>query len=94
MLKLMTTHRLLQLLEKNDSAAELSDTNTTTNQVQLEFNPRQHQMSPSAKKTPLKLPPYIKEYLCFQTYGRTVRTDQCSKPIALTINIDTILPIE
>ena len=43
--------------ENNHSATELSDTNTTTDWVKLEFNPCQHQNSTLNQTTPLKLSP-------------------------------------
>ena len=84
MLKLMTTHRLLQLLEKNDSAAELSDTNTTANQVQLEFNPRQHQMSLSTKKNTTETPSIGKRVFMFSNLWKNC-TD---RPMFQTNSID------
>ena len=57
---LMMNHSLLKILEKNHNAIELSDKNTTSDQVHLEFDPRLHQKRPSTKKTSLKLSPYGK----------------------------------
>ena len=41
-----------------------------------------------------KLPPSGKEYLCFQTDGKTTHSVQCAKSRELTKVIDLILDIE
>ena len=66
-LTLMTTHSILKLLLKNKhTGTELSDTHTTMDQVQIEFNPRQIQKIPSTQTTSLKIPSSGKGYLCFK----------------------------
>ena len=55
----------------NQIKPEIPDTTTTTTLVQATGNYRLLQMSYSTSITPLKLPPYGKEYLWFHSDGKS-----------------------
>ena len=58
-------------IKHNHSATTIRDTNTTTEQVQFEVHQRLCQKSCSVTKKTFKISLSEREYLCFQTEGRT-----------------------
>ena len=72
----------------NHSTPEICNTNTTNTQVQPNFYAHIFQQGHSTPTTSLKLPPYGKQYLCFQIYGKTSWAAQYAKSMELTKVID------
>ena len=76
------------------STPEIPGTTNTTTPIQATFNSSLFQISYSKSTTSLKLPPSVKEYLCFQIYGKYDHVYQCGKYRAFTKAIDLIIGIE
>ena len=60
-------------------------------QVMLEYDLLKCQKNNTTHRTGQKIPPYGKEYLCFQIDGKTVRAAHFSKSLAFTKLIDSII---
>ena len=69
----------------------MPETNTTTTPVQPNIYSRLCQMSSSTSTKSLKLPQYVKEYLCFKSGGKPYYASQCEKSSTLTKLIDLII---
>ena len=75
------------------STPEITEITTKNNPVQDAIYSRVCQMSSSASTTSFKIPPYGKQYLCFQSDGKSDHAAQCVKSMVLNKFIDLILQI-
>ena len=75
----------------NHSTHDIPGTTTTNTPVQATVYSRLCQMSSSTSTKSLKLPQYVKEYLCFKSGGKPYYASQCEKSSTLTKLIDLII---